>query len=299
MNTILIETDINSVESIKEGILKLNNIVFTDYTAIHKLAKKDNKALDINLKFVINDGSQTNFLTRDNEQTELWDEVTLGIPNKYKNQFDDHSFAEFVFFYNAFKHNQLNGDIISLINRVSSYNFGTYAKTLCYPDKTPVAFWAVFFLMNNSTNYADVCINYFGSLNLPNHFKRKWGEDDFIQGFLYPLTVSALNYVYKKQNWTADCLKILASQISHYAYDGIPDLFLDQLKNHNPYNLLLDEDECNNFLQNYITEQRAVYNDSIASGAENIVSQVLTLIIDDQIIEEKTNYIIDSIEKQE
>jgi len=299
MNTIIIESDINSVESIKEGISKLNNYVFTDYKTIHQLAKKDNKPLDINLKFVINDGSQTNFLTRDKEQIELWEKVTLGIPNKYRNQFDNYSFAEFVFFYNAFKHNQLNSDIVSLINRVSSYNFGIYSKTLCYPDKTPVAFWAVFFLMNSTTNYADVCINYFGSLNLKNHFKRKWGEDDYISGFLYPLTVSTLNYVYKKQNWNTDCLKILAAQISHYAYDGIPDLFLAQLKNHNPYNLLLDENERNNFLQNYITEQRAVYNDSIASGAENIVSEILALIIDDQIIEELTDYIINSIENKE
>ena len=125
----------------------------------------------------------------------------------------------------------------------------------------------------------DVYINYISSLRLINHNKRKWYQNDKLDGFCYPNTLALNDHLYHQLGWNNETIKLFCSHISHYVYEDIPDEFMSLLHK-NKLKAYLRDDACLDFFINtYKKTQKAHHHDCQTSGADDVIDTIFPSIV--------------------
>ncbi|TAJ11669.1 hypothetical protein DMA11_15875 [Marinilabiliaceae bacterium JC017] len=279
MNPIRINTNTQSADAMTATLYELVNTHFTHYEQIHERAKKDNKPVPIDLFFGTGENDSFTPLQWQVPEEQLVKEIIAVLPSKKQSLPGEYGQAEIAFFSRACEKAELKETIKTWLIRVATYNFGRYSKTMAYPDRTPVAFWAAFFFALHNPDEMEITINYLSSLNLINYDKKKYFDDDHLNGFTYTSTIATTHYLYNTLGWNENTIRLLCAQVPHYSWN-VPDEFLSLIKETKPEEYLCNTEHMNTFVVMYKESHKAYSYDNTQTDIMQVIENIFPHMID-------------------
>lgn len=284
METIEINYISNDKESLLIAIEALTNQHFTHYTAIHKMAKKDQKANPFNLRFqtAVNGNYE---IAQPNADTDLLiKQLNTELAPRLQWKECETANSEIAFFAEACQHESLVPAIRQFMKRMISYNFGVYSPTMRYENLTPIGFWAAFFLAKHSIDELELFGEFVSSCRLPSQLSRRDMVNEQWKGFEHPAIMAACHNLYQHYGWNKETIQLLNLQMCHYHYI-VPMHWAHFCEKYNPKEYLTDDKHLHEWLENFIQTQQAFIAEHDSHDVFVTIEEVLPEVMHPQQIE--------------
>ncbi len=292
MTTIEINYIPNEPASMQQALEALTLTHFTHYTAIHKMAKKNQKASPFDLRFQTEVNG--NFeIAKPNAETELLiNQLNVDLSPRLQWKDCETASSEMAFFAEACQHESLVPYIRHFLKRLISYNFGIYSPTMRYENQTPIGFWAAFFLAKQSIDELELFGEFVSSCRLPSQLSKRDMVNEQWKGFEHPFIMAACHYLYQHYGWNNETIALLNMQMCHYYYI-VPMHWAHFCEKYNPKEYLTDEKHLSDWLESYIHYQKAFIAEHDYHDIFVIQAEVLPEVMHNQQIQDIMSRLIE------